>query len=109
MTYGEAIREAREARGWSLRDLGAALDLSVPYLSDIERGNRAPLGEVHEAALASALGLDAAAVARLRVLAAVARGTVDVRGLRPEAVARVLRAIERERKLANNALSVEDL
>lgn len=100
MTYGEALREAREAREWSLRHLGEAMGLGAAYLSDVERGNRAPLGEEHEAALRVALGLDAAAVARLRVLAAVARGTVDVRGLRPEAVARVLRAIERERARA---------
>lgn len=70
------------------------------YLHHLEVGTDIPATDPRTVEIGTALGLDAAAVARLRVLAAVARGTVDVRGLRPEAVARVLRAIERERARA---------
>lgn len=100
MTYAEAIEAALRDSGASLRTVGAALGVSHTYVGEVVRGEKPPFKEDRLAALAAALGLDAAAVARLRVLAAVARGTVDVRGLRPVAVARVLRAIERERARA---------
>lgn len=94
MTFGEALRAARGDR--SLATIGKAAGCSPPFLLDVENGRRR-MGPDVETRVLAALGLDAAAVARLRALAAVARGTVDVRGLRPDAVARVLMAIERER------------
>lgn len=36
-TIGEKIRALRQRRGWTLKDLSDRTDLSVPYLSDIER------------------------------------------------------------------------
>lgn len=39
---GETIRQARKARGWSQRALAHTLDISVPYLSQIEMGKRLP-------------------------------------------------------------------
>lgn len=39
-TNGRTIRKLREQRGMSLRALAEALDVSAPYLSDLELGNR---------------------------------------------------------------------
>lgn len=53
---GATIRGLRLARGWSLRDLSQASGISVPYLSEIERGRKDPSGAVL-AQLAEALDL----------------------------------------------------
>lgn len=37
---GKAMREAREKAGLSLRDMAKKLNVSPPFLSDMERGNR---------------------------------------------------------------------
>lgn len=37
---GAWLREQREAAGLSLRELGARLNFSAVYLSDVERGRR---------------------------------------------------------------------
>jgi len=37
---GDELRALRRAAGKSLRDIASALDISAPYLSDLERGNR---------------------------------------------------------------------
>lgn len=42
MTFGENLRRHRKAAGLSLRELATKLGISPAYLSDIERGNRAP-------------------------------------------------------------------
>ncbi len=39
---GITIRQVRQARGWSQEALARALDISVPYLSQIETGKRFP-------------------------------------------------------------------
>lgn len=36
-TLGESIRRYRQRKGWTLKELAAATNLSVPYLSDLER------------------------------------------------------------------------
>jgi transcriptional regulator with XRE-family HTH domain len=38
-TLGSRVRARRQRLGWTLKDLADKTDLSVPYLSDIERGN----------------------------------------------------------------------
>ena len=38
---GEEIRRLREARGMTLRALAQKLDVSAPYMSDVEHGRRA--------------------------------------------------------------------
>ena len=38
--FGPKLREVREARGHSLRQVARQAGISAPYLSDIERGNR---------------------------------------------------------------------
>jgi|SRR5208337_162084 len=37
---GDEVRRLREAKGMTLRQLGAKVDLSAPYLSDVEHGRR---------------------------------------------------------------------
>jgi transcriptional regulator with XRE-family HTH domain len=41
-TLGSRVRSRRQRLGWTLKDLADKTDLSVPYLSDIERGNVNP-------------------------------------------------------------------
>lgn len=38
---GSKLRDARESAGVSLREMSRRLGISAPYLSDLERGNRA--------------------------------------------------------------------
>ncbi|GEM88135.1 helix-turn-helix domain-containing protein [Meiothermus granaticius] len=42
MTLAERLRELRSQRGWRLKDLADKSSLSVPYLSDLERGRTNP-------------------------------------------------------------------
>jgi len=44
-TLGQRIRELREALDLSLRDLAAKVDITPPFLSDIELGRRNPSPE----------------------------------------------------------------
>lgn len=41
-TFGETIREAREAKGLFLREVAATLDVDVSFLSRIEKGTKRP-------------------------------------------------------------------
>ena len=45
-TLGERIRELREAKDLSVRELAKRLGLSAPFLSDVELGRRHPSDEV---------------------------------------------------------------
>jgi transcriptional regulator with XRE-family HTH domain len=58
-TFGERIRELREARDWSVRELARKLKISAPFLSDVELGRRHPSDDVLER-IASVLGTTAA-------------------------------------------------
>ena len=53
---GEKIRELREAKDVSLRELAKRLDLSAAFLSDVELGRRYPSTKVLRL-LANALGI----------------------------------------------------
>jgi transcriptional regulator with XRE-family HTH domain len=53
-TLGDAIRWGREQRGVTLRALARKLDVSAPFLSDVEHGRRNP----NINAIANALDLD---------------------------------------------------
>ena len=44
-TFGQVIREAREAKGMTLRALARALEVSAPFLSDVEHDRRRPSRE----------------------------------------------------------------
>ncbi len=45
-TFGQRIRELREAKDFSLRELAGKLQVSPPFLSDIELGRRNPSDKV---------------------------------------------------------------
>jgi transcriptional regulator with XRE-family HTH domain len=55
-TLGEFIREKREAAGLSLRELARRVEITAPFLSDIELGRRAP-AEKNLALIAKELGI----------------------------------------------------
>lgn len=54
-TFGERIRELREGKDISLRELAKTVGVSAPFLSDIEFGRRFP-SEVALGRIATALG-----------------------------------------------------
>lgn len=45
-TQGERIRELREERDLSLRELARSLDVSAAFMSDVELGRRYPTAEM---------------------------------------------------------------
>ncbi len=55
-TFGIAVRQLREARGWSQEELSGHADLNRSYVGEIERG-RAIASIVTAEKLAAALGL----------------------------------------------------
>lgn len=54
-TLGERIRELREERDLSLRELAAKIEVSAAFMSDVELGRRHP-SDKHMVAVARALG-----------------------------------------------------
>jgi len=57
MNYGEKFRYVRELRQMTLSDLSKKCNLSIPYLSDIERGVKRPAMKSLER-IADALSVD---------------------------------------------------
>src|SRR5690606_33878350 len=53
---GEVLRSERRSQGRTLKDVAAAARISMPYLSEVERGRKQASSEVLAAA-AQALGL----------------------------------------------------
>lgn len=64
-TFGSNLRAARKERGLSLRALASKMEISAPYLSDIELGRRQP-SIVVILKVVDALGLDREVADRLR-------------------------------------------
>jgi transcriptional regulator with XRE-family HTH domain len=58
-TLGDRIRQLREEKDLSLRDLAKELKISAPFLSDVELGRRHPSSEVL-AKIAARLGTSVA-------------------------------------------------
>lgn len=56
--FGELLRASREEAGVSMGTLARHLRVSVPYLSDVERGNRPPLVSQRILEAASFLAVD---------------------------------------------------
>jgi ribosome-binding protein aMBF1 (putative translation factor) len=82
---GDVLRRNRQAQGRTLKDVAEAARISVPYLSEIERGRKEASSEVLAAA-AQALGLglaDLLALARGELVRIGARRSAPVR--RPSA------------------------
>ncbi|OHD28865.1 MAG: transcriptional regulator [Spirochaetes bacterium GWC2_52_13] len=56
--FGEYLKHKREEKQISLRELARRLELSAPFLSDVENNRRAPLTEERLADLANVLNLN---------------------------------------------------
>lgn len=70
-SFGNAVRDARKAKGISLRTLAETLGYSAPFVSDVEHGKRKPfVSDVALQKTASLLDLD---LAHLRNLAHLTR------------------------------------
>ena len=89
---GEEIRELRAKAGLSLRKAARRLGVSRSLLSMIERG-RATVSDRLAARLDEALSCGKEMAKRLRILAAIDRGTIDLCGVDDEEV--VADAIDR--------------
>ena len=110
MKFGELLRKERSRAGMSMGDLARKLGVSVPYVSDVERGNRAPFSTERTLHAAEAIGIDSnvllVAASRDRgafelqtkgvssrareVGAALARGWSDLTEEQLEQIARIL-------------------
>ncbi len=58
--FGDALRRARQNAGKTLGDVARLLEVSVVYVSDVERGNRRPFGNERILRLAKFLNVDSA-------------------------------------------------
>lgn len=65
MSFGEYLKNKREEKQISLRELARRLELSAPFLSDVENNRRAPLTEERLATLAEVMNLSAAEEAEM--------------------------------------------
>lgn len=74
--FGQTVRTLREDAGKTMGDLARALDVSVTYVSDIERGQRPPPSAETVDAIAKFLGVDSLGLHRL---AGEARGVFHIR------------------------------
>ena len=45
LAYGQLLRKIRETKGMCLKDIAEVLHCSVAYVSDVERGTRAPFSD----------------------------------------------------------------
>jgi transcriptional regulator with XRE-family HTH domain len=80
--FGDLLRKLRRKANKTLGDVANILDLSVVYLSDVERGNRKPLSRERILKVAAFLEVDAA---ELMEAADRERGFIeyDIRKARP--------------------------
>ena len=58
--FGGALRRLRREAGRTLSDLASLLGVSIVYVSDVERGNRKPLGNERILRVAQFLGANPA-------------------------------------------------
>lgn len=70
--FGPWLREQRRAKGLRLREVAGSLGLSIPYISDIERGRRCPMGTEYARELASVLETEEAEIVARIVVGRVA-------------------------------------
>ena len=75
MNFGEKIREARSEKGISLTELAKQLGVTKVYVSDVERGRRAPFNLMRIRQVSEILGCDPF---DLYVLAVRSRGHVTL-------------------------------
>jgi transcriptional regulator with XRE-family HTH domain len=65
VNFGEYLKHKREEKQISLRELARRLELSAPFLSDVENNRRAPLTKERLATLAEVLNLSEAEKAEM--------------------------------------------
>lgn len=65
ITFGEYLTAKREEKDITLRELARKLDVSAPFLSDVEKNRRAPLTPERLERLAEVLSLNAAEKAEM--------------------------------------------
>jgi transcriptional regulator with XRE-family HTH domain len=73
--FGTLLREERRRNKQTLGNVARQLEISIPYVSDVERGNRAPFAPERIIVLAEFLNTDAGA---LLVAAAESRGAFEL-------------------------------
>ncbi len=99
--FGRRIRELRAARGMTLQDMAAALDVSPAYLSALEHGRRGRPSRARVHQICQVFNIvwdDADELQRLARLSHP-RVTVDTSGLAPEATELANELAQRIRKL----------
>ncbi len=79
-TLGEVLRRTRRGQGRTLADVARAARVSMPYLSELERGRKEASSEIL-AAICDALGIELA-----ELLAEIGRDLVDRRVPRPAVI-----------------------
>ena len=57
-SFGEVLHTLREKKDVTLRELARKIEVSAPFLSDVEKGRRAPLTADRLEAVVLALNLD---------------------------------------------------
>ena len=63
--FGEYLKQKREEKQISLRELARRLEVSAPFLSDVENNRRTPLTEERLSTLADVLNLSEAEKAEM--------------------------------------------
>jgi len=76
--FGELFRQARKRSGKSMGEVARRLELSVTFLSDVERGTRPPLSPERVRAAAAYLESDDATVLQLLEAAAASTGSFSL-------------------------------
>jgi transcriptional regulator with XRE-family HTH domain len=74
-TFGEVLRQAREEAGVTMGELARHLGVSVPYMSDVERGKKPPLVGPRLEQAARYIGAD---VRKLTIAAGRSRGAFEI-------------------------------
>lgn len=57
-SFGDILHQLREKKDVTLRELARKIEVSAPFLSDVEKGRRAPLTAERLEAVVRALNLD---------------------------------------------------
>ena len=73
--FGPFLRRVRTEKGLTMGDVARALEVSVVYVSDVERSRRDPFVKEKMVKVAALLGID---IATLETKAALARGKVSL-------------------------------
>ena len=75
-SFGEVLHTLREKKDVTLRELARKIEVSAPFLSDVEKGRRAPLTAERLEAVVLALNLDKAEERELYDAAGKQRNTI---------------------------------